>query len=84
MIQESHKKIEDMILSAQDRTDVVNVVTPNIEVGSDIQQVSTNAVFVRRMVIIVACATRKREICQSQEDLWFNQGTSNDPWISVY
>ena len=45
MLQESHKKIEQMILSAQEWTDVVNVVTPNIEKGSDVQQVSTSVVF---------------------------------------
>ena len=58
-LQESQKKRDDLIQSAQSLTDVINVVTPNIEKGSDVQQVSTSVVFVRRLVILVACATRK-------------------------
>ena len=61
-MQESHKKREDMILSTQDRTDPVNVVTLNIEKGSDVPQISTSAVFVRRLIILVACATKKRDM----------------------
>ena len=60
MIQQSHKKIEDMILSTQDRTPAVNMVTPNIEKGSGVQQVSTSVIFAKRLVISVACATRRK------------------------
>ena len=60
MKQESHKKIEDMILSAQDRTHAVNVMTPDTEKGSDAQQVSTSVIFAKRLVISVACATRRK------------------------
>ena len=58
MIQESHKKIEEMILTTQDRTHAVNVVTPNTEKGSGVQPVSTSVVFAKILVISVACATR--------------------------
>ena len=43
-----------MILSTQDRTHAVNVVTPNTEKGSDAWQVSTSVVFAKRLVISVA------------------------------
>ena len=49
-----------MILSAQDRTHVVNVVTPDTEKGSGIQQVSTSVVFAKGLIILVACATRRK------------------------
>ena len=60
MIQESHKNIEDMILSTQGRTHAVNVVTPDTEKGSGVQQVSTSVVFTKRSVISVAYATRRK------------------------
>ena len=49
-----------MILSAQDRTDVLNVVTPDIEKGSDVQQVRTGVAFAKRLVISVAWVTRRK------------------------
>ena len=61
VIKESHRKIEDRILSTQDRTDVVNVVTPNMEKGSGVLQVSTIVIFAKRLVISIACATRKKD-----------------------
>ena len=56
---ESHKKIEDLILSARDKTDVQNVGTPPTEKGLDIQQASTNVRYVIRLATLVACATRR-------------------------
>ena len=58
-MQESHKK-SDLIQSTPGQTGVINVVTPSIEKGSDVQQVSTNVLFVRRLVILVACGTREK------------------------
>ena len=54
-MQESHKKGEDLIQSAQ--TYVINVVAPFIEKALDDQQQSTNVEFARRLAISVACAT---------------------------
>ena len=56
-MQESHKKREDLIQSAQ--TDVINVVTPSIGKALDVQQQSINVKFVRRLATSVACATRR-------------------------
>ena len=44
--QEGHKKIEDLILNIQGKTDVQNVVTPSTEKVLGVQQASTNARFV--------------------------------------
>ena len=45
--QECHKKIkDDLIVSAQDQTDVQNLVTPNTEKGLGVQQASTSVRFV--------------------------------------
>ena len=57
MMQESPKKREDLIQSAQ--TDDINVVTPSIEKALDVQQQSTNVKFARRLATSVVCATRR-------------------------
>ena len=57
--QKSHKKIEDLIMSIQDKIDVQNVATPPIEKGSGVQQASSNVKFVINLATSVACAARK-------------------------
>ena len=58
-IHKSHKKIEDLILSTQGQTDVINVVTPSTEKVLDVHQESTSVIFARRWVILIASATEK-------------------------
>ena len=57
--QETHKKIEDLIMSIQDKIYVKNVVTPPIKKGLAVQQASTSVRFVINLATSVACATGK-------------------------
>ena len=54
-----HKLRKNLILSTQSQTDVTDVVTPSTEMVLDVQQQSTSVRFVRRLVILVAYATRE-------------------------
>ena len=50
-----------MILSTQDRTDVLNVVTADTVMGSDVWQVSTSVVFVKELVIFSSLCYKKSD-----------------------
>ena len=54
------EKTKDLILSAQDQTNVINVVTPNTEKGLAVQQAISSLIFVINLVTSVACATRRQ------------------------
>ena len=57
-IKENHNKGKGLIQNTQ--TDVINVVTPTIGKGLDVQHQSTNVKSVSRLATSVACATRRK------------------------
>ena len=76
--QKCHMKIkEDLILNAQDQTDVQNVMTHNSEKGLGVQQASTSVRFVIHLATLVACATGREMACIITKGPWVHPGHTN-------
>ena len=50
-------------MNTQDKTDVINVVTPSTEKGLGVQQASTSVRFVINLATSVTCVTRREIAC---------------------